>query len=169
MNYLTRRSEGMYPLADFRPEMDQIFDDFFVAPYRMSEGRAEGTWAPSVDIDETDEHYLLTIEVPGVPKADIKIEAVGDCVTISGVRRHVEEARGAYAERRYGPFERSFTLPAGIEADKIEASYQDGLLYLVVPKAELAKTKQIKIESGSGLFQKLLGSSKHEEKKERVA
>jgi HSP20 family protein len=176
MNYLTRRNDLWNPLADFRREMDSLFDDF-LSPANRTARNADYSWVPACDVAEEEGHYMLSLEMPGVPKDDIKIEVADNTVTVSGERRSKEERkeRGAwYGERRYGKFQRSFTLPAGIDADKIEANYQDGILHLMVPKAESAKPRQIKIGSNTGFFGKLLGDSRkkeeeHSESKEKVA
>jgi HSP20 family protein len=176
MNYLNRRNDNWSPLADFRREMDSLFDDFFSATLG-SQREQSNAWTPACDVAEEDGHYMLSIEMPGISKDDIKIEMAENTVTISGERRFENKKRegGAwYGERRYGKFQRSFTLPAGIDADKVEANYQDGVLHLAIPKAETAKPRQIKISNGSGFFGKLLGDSRKREEehtsgKERVA
>jgi len=176
MNYPTRRNDNWSPLVDFRREIDSLFDDFFSPTLRYQRERSN-VWSPACDVAEEDGHYMLSIEMPGISKDDIKIEMADNTVTISGERRF--ESKGKedsawYGERRYGRFQRSFALPAGIDADKIEANYQDGVLHLAVPKAESAKPRQIKITNGSGFFGKLLGDSRKREEehtsgKERVA
>ncbi|WP_158247353.1 Hsp20/alpha crystallin family protein, partial [Pseudomonas sp. FW306-02-H05-AA] len=78
---------------------------------------------------------MLSLEMPGIPKDDIKIEIADNTVTVSGERRAEDKKKenGAwYGERRYGKFQRSFTLPAGIDSNKVEANYQDGVLQLIV-------------------------------------
>lgn len=172
MNYLTRRNDTWSPLADFRREMDGLFDDFFSPTLRVQK-ETNHTWAPACEVAEEDGHYMLSLEMPGISKDDIKIEMADNTVTISGERRF-ENKSAWYGERRYGKFQRSFTLPAGIDTDKIEANYQDGVLHLLVPKAESAKPRQIKITNGSGFFGKLLGDSRkkeeeHSSEKEKVA
>lgn len=178
MNYLTRRNDLWNPLADFRREMDSLFDDFFT-PASRTRSETNNVWTPACEVTEENGHYMLSLEMPGIPKDEIKIEVADNTVTISGERQSKNEKKenGAwYGERRYGKFQRSFTLPAGIDADKIEANYQDGVLHLMVPKAESAKPRQIKIgTSSNGFFGKLLGDSRKREEehssnaKEKVA
>ncbi len=136
MNYLTRRNDLWNPLADFRREMDSLFNDFFSSTTR-SWRDSDYVWTPACDVVEEQGHYLLSLETPGIPKDDIKIEVADNTVTISGERHAKNEKKedGAwYGERRYGKFQRSFNLPAGIDAEKIAANYQDGVLSLMVPK-----------------------------------
>lgn len=169
MNYLTRKNESWNPLADLRREMDFVFDNFFTPGVNRNWRDLDHAWTPACEVAEEDGHYLMSLEMPGIPKDEIKVEVTDNTITISGERHAKEEKRdgGAwYGERRYGKFMRSFTLPLGIDAEKIEANYQDGVLSLIVPKAESAKPRQIKIGSNTGFFGKLLGDSrKREEEK----
>ncbi len=177
MNYLRRHNNHWTPLAEFRREMDTLFDDFFT-PIAKSSRDVDNVWTPACEVAEEAGHYMLSLEMPGIAKDDIKIEVADNTVTVSG-ERHTESKKtgqGAwYGERRYGKFQRSFTLPAGIDADKIEADYQNGVLQLMVPKAESAQPRQIKIGNSTGFFGKLIGDSRNREEghssgeKERVA
>lgn len=108
---------------------------------------------------------MVSFDMPGVKKEDIKIEVHGNQLVISGERqREVKEKDGEATlrhERLHGKFERTFTLPSSINADKIEAHYEDGVLSVVLPKAEAAKGRAIQIQTGqSSFFNKLLGSKK---------
>jgi HSP20 family protein len=135
------------PLTHLNREMDRLFDDFW-APQ----------WSPAYDIEEAEDHYLLSLELAGVSKDQIKLEVLDDQLVISG-------------ERRLERFQRAFTIPAGVDADKVEANYQDGMLRVYVPKAESAKPRQIRITNGSstGFFGKLLGSSKKDSEGTRLS
>lgn len=172
-NVLSIWNTGLGPLGDLRREMDRFFDDFWSAsPAVRNLQQADATWMPACDVEEEEDHYLLTLDMPGVPKDRIKLEIVNGQVIISGERHQEQKGRanGAwYAERRRGRFQRSFTLPAGVDADKVEANYQDGTLRVFVPKAESAKPRQIKITNGTGssFFGKLMGQSSAKEKEER--
>jgi HSP20 family protein len=157
---VTRNNRSWNPLFDLRREMDRLFDDFWTPTTTQT----ENAWHPACDVEENDDHYLMTVEMPGVPRDQIKIECVDNQVTISGERSSDQKKSKAYSDRYYGKFYRSFTLPAGVNADKVEANYQDGILRLYVPKAESAKPRQIKITNGSekGFFGKLLGNTPKE-------
>ena len=169
MNYLTRKNDLWNPLADFRREMDSLFDNFFTPVVNSDRRELEQVWTPACEVTEEAGHYLMSLEMPGIPKDHIKVEVADNTITVSGERHAKDEKKEGgtwYGERRYGKFIRSFTLPAGIDAEKIEANYQDGVLSLMVPKAESAKPRQIKIGSNTGFFGKLLGDSrKREEEK----
>lgn len=128
----------------------------------------EWTWSPKVDVRERDEHWLLSIDVPGVAREDIKVDIVNDQLVVTG-ERHFEREEKAYSERSYGKFERRFNLPENIEISKIEASYSNGVLNLVVPKVLAAKptTVAIDVKEGSDtLFNELLTIGKKTENKE---
>ena len=102
-----------------------------------------------VDIHEKDDHYVLTAEIPGVKKEDLKINVEGDVLTIEAEKRSEfeDDKEGVYhAERTYGKFSRSFRLNSQIEGDKIEAKYSDGVLRLTMPKKEEVKGRSITIK-----------------------
>jgi len=165
MNYFltTRNARSLNPLWDLRREVDRLFDDAWGLTKASTDG-VEYDWNPTCEVEENDDHYLMTIEMPGIPKDQIKIEYINNQLTISGERGRESKKQDdgyRYSERRYGKFYRSFALPAGVNADKVEANYEDGVLRLYVPKAEEARSKQIKISSGggAGFLGKLLGQT----------
>jgi HSP20 family protein len=152
-------------LNDLRREMDHFFDHFWKFP--VSRGSTETHFVPACDVEEEETHYLLTLEMPGISKDDVKVEILEDQMIVSGERKLSKKSRESgnrYTERRFGKFQRSFALPLGIDSTKIEANYQDGILHLFVPKAEAAKPRQIRInaQSESGLLSKYLGQAKTE-------
>jgi HSP20 family protein len=107
-------------------------------------------WAPRVDIEETRENYLVKAELPGAKLEEIKITLTDDQLVIRGEkRREVEKDDTTYhrVERVYGSFERAFSLPKAVAADKIEAIFRDGVLEVRVPKAEEAKAREIQIKT----------------------
>ncbi len=132
------------------------------------------SWRPACDIDETDSHYLVSFDLPGVSRDSIKIECRDHQLVVSGERsgetRRAEE--GSITRERYsGSFMRSFQLPTAVKAEQVQANLTDGVLRIAIPKAESAQRKQISIGTGhSGFFEKLLPHRKSEEKKgEKVA
>ena len=107
-------------------------------------------WAPSVDIEEEDDKYLIKADVPGVDKKDIEVNLDNGVLSIRG-EKHVEKETGKGSkrhrtERFHGTFARSFTLPTAVKAEKVDATYKDGVLKLIIPKAEEAKPKAIDIK-----------------------
>ncbi len=115
------------------------------------EGQA---WAPAVDIAERKDAYLVTAELPGVGTEDLEITFQDGLLTIQGERHPAADTGGEKvhrSERRYGAFRRSITLPRHVQADKIEASAQDGILQILVPKAPEAHAQRIQVRPGKSM------------------
>jgi len=169
MKYLSRTYDPWSPLAGLRHDLDSVFDSFLTPAAGGARPDLDRAWAPAYEIAEEEGHYLVSLEMPGIPKDEIKIEVADNVVTVSGERKvktEKQEGSARYGERRYGKFLRSFTIPAGVDTSKIEADYQDGVLTLAVPKAESARPRQIKLGDRTSFFGKLLGESrKREEEK----
>ena len=125
-------------------------NSFFEKPFWSSLGRADQLftgWSPALDLYESGDNLIAVIELPGMRKEDIDISLHDGTLTISGERKR-ESTNGEKAQRteRYvGTFRRSITLPTGVDAGKVGATYQDGILKVILPKAEEAKPKQIKV------------------------
>lgn len=136
-------------MGDVFEDFDRIVDTFLRPKYASTVN-----FQPSCDVSETKDHYLVIFDMPGVKKDDIKIEVQGNELVISGERQREMREQGGEAtlrvERSYGKFERTFTLPATIAADKIEAHYENGVLNVALPKAEAAKSRTIQIQTGQG-------------------
>jgi HSP20 family protein len=135
-------------MLSVQDEMNRMLSDVFGR--RMSD---EGTvaWAPPVDIEETQDHYLVRAELPGMKQDDIKITVEDNRLVIRGEkRRDVEEDGKNYhrVERVFGQFERAFTLTHAVRQDRIEAIYKDGVLEVQLPKAEEAKAREIPVKFG---------------------
>jgi len=130
-------------LANFRRSFGRLFNEWDdEAPTRTS------FWKPAVDIFETKDSLVMKVELPGVNKEDVKIDLDNQILTLSGERKfdhEVKEDDYHRIERAYGQFQRSFTLPNKIDAERIEAHYRDGMLEVVLPKKEEAKPRQINI------------------------
>ena len=127
-------------------ELSRIVDDFFGRRFDVEGPTA---WQPVVDIEETPEAYLVRAELPGMRLEDIKITVADNALSIRGEKRREEEKKGTTyhrVERVYGSFERSFSLGHAVAADKIEATYRDGVLDVSIPKAEEAKAREIQIK-----------------------
>lgn len=138
------------PFRDFmtlREAMDRLFEESFVRPRREWLAPAEGTLA--LDMYETEDSVVVKSAVPGIKPDDIDITISGNILSISGETKVEEEFKEddyIRRERRYGSFSRSVTLPEALEPDKAEASFEDGVLTLNIPKAPEAKPKVIKIK-----------------------
>ena len=110
-------------------------------------------WAPAVDISEREDAYLVAAELPGIGIEDLEITFEDGLLTIQGQRHAADQPAGIKvhrAERRYGPFRRSITLPSHVKADAIEASAQDGVLLILVPKVKEVQAKRIRVHPGKG-------------------
>jgi HSP20 family protein len=129
--------------------MDRLWDDFF-GPGRKALRPMEMEWAPAVDVSETADQVVIKAEVPGMEAKDIDISLAGDVLTIKGEKKSErEEKKENYhlVERTYGSFSRSLKLPTAVDADKIEASYKQGVLTVSCPKKEEVKPKAIEIKA----------------------
>jgi len=138
----------MRELANIREEMNRLFDDFFSGWPERKKGLLEGEWTPSVNVAETDENIVVTAELPGIKQDEVEITIVNDVLTLKGEKKEEKEIkRENYhrIERSYGSFQRSISLPTGVQADKAKANYKDGVLSITIPKVEEAKPKSIKI------------------------
>lgn len=118
----------------------------------------------SYDLSEGDDHFLMSIDLPGLNKDDISLDVTGQTLTISGERKKPESLsknRVQRMERVYGTFSKTFTLPKTIEAEKVEARYAEGVLEIFLPKHESSRKRSIQVQSGkTGFFDKLLGAKK---------
>lgn len=128
-------------------EMDRMFDRFLRGG--VVDDEAVCSWLPPVDIVEKENEFLVHVELPGVDKNDVKINIADSVLTIKGEKKSVTESKEknyCRSERHYGSFQRSFSLPTSVKADKIEASYNNGILEISLPKVEEAKPKEIEVK-----------------------
>jgi HSP20 family protein len=135
-------------LQSFQQEMNRMFNQFFQGSNGEEAGTELSSWTPAVDIHETDDGYVIKAELPGVAKDDVSIDIYQNTLTLRGQRKHeaeVKQDKYHRVERAYGTFQRSFTLPAMIDQEKVQATYKDGVLELHLPKSEAAKPKRIAI------------------------
>jgi len=136
-------------VSKLRREMDRLWEDYF-GPGRKALRPMEMEWIPSVDVSETEDKVVVKAEVPGMDAKDIDISLSGDMLTIKGEKKAETEEKGEnfhLLERSYGSFSRSLRLPVGVEAEKIEAAYKQGVLTITCPKKEEVKTKAIEIKA----------------------
>jgi len=137
--------EPFRDMLNLRADMDKVFKSFFSG---LPEER-EGYWAPIIDIEEDKNNIIVKIEIPGMKKDDIKVAVHGKILSVSGERKQESEVKDKIyhrIERAYGKFSRTITLPSEVDADKIKASYKDGLLRINLPKLESVKPRQIDVE-----------------------
>lgn len=161
--YWTTRSLTSDLMSDFTTEIDKFVNEFSRATPAVAYD--ERNFAPPCEITEADEHFLMSVDLPGMKKQDIKIEVNENTLSVSGERKRESKSDGKDKvqryEKSYGYFKRSFTLPSTVDSAKVEARYEDGVLELYLPKTPTAKPRQIEIQSGkNSFFEKLLGSKK---------
>jgi HSP20 family protein len=130
--------------------MNRLFNTFFDSP--SNGGPALRRWIPAMDVTETDDQYVLRADLPGMSESDVNVELDDNVLTISGERKseHEQRSKGFYrVERASGSFSRSLTLPEGVDADDIQASFDNGVLEVRVPKPEQPKPRKVQISVGS--------------------
>lgn len=160
--------------SDLWSDMDRIFDDFNnVSGMPIYDDRLMSEqFATATEIIEDNDHYMLSVDLPGLKKEDIKIEVQENTLVISGERKRdeISNKNVQRLEKFYGNFKRSYSLTNLVNADKIEAHYQDGVLQLFIPKAQTAQAKKIEIQSGkNGFFDKLLNVKKTNTEQKEVS
>jgi HSP20 family protein len=139
------------PFKDFmvlRDRMNRLFEDMVSSPRAEETDIMQSTWAPAVDIYETENELVLTAEVPGVEEKDVEIKIEDNTLTLKGERKFEKETKEENyhrIERAYGAFLRSFSLPNYIDQDKINAEYENGLLKVHMPKKPEVKPRKVKI------------------------
>ena len=150
-----RPLRGFY---DMQSEMSRMFDEMFGNLARSGGSRQRGEtpsqWAPALDVLQEDGDIVVRAELPGVKQEDVGITFQNGVLSISGERRAEEQKEGSgyyVRERRYGSFQRSMTLPEGVDESKIHARFQDGVLEVRVEgAAAVREPKRIQIEGGEG-------------------
>src|SRR5688500_9677461 len=144
------RWEPAREVDSLQSEVNRVFDAFFG-------GAANGAtrarrWVPAMDLVETDDHLVLRADLPGLNKDDVNIEIKDGALTVSGERRaeHEDKSEGFYRiERAFGGFSRSLTLPDGVDADKVDASFDNGVLEIRIPKPAARKPHRVEIGGAS--------------------
>ena len=131
--------------------VDRLFDDLLMEPSLLRSGPSpfplweDTEFAPACDLDETKTQYVLSFDLPGMKKEDIKIDLQDNRLTISGERKEEKKDR-VRSEKYYGAFCRSFTLPTNVDGNKIDANYHNGVLHVALPKTAASTGKQIPVK-----------------------
>jgi HSP20 family protein len=146
----------LYPTLWNRPQTN-VWDEMFNIRNEFdrllgrSETQVSGAWCPVVDVRESEDVLTMQAELPGVTLDDVDVSVENGVLTISGekkqeVREGQEGSDYHLVERRYGRFERRFALPRSVDAEKVSASYENGILTITLPKAEKAKPRRIQVK-----------------------
>jgi HSP20 family protein len=146
------RWEPLRELSSLQSEMNRLFNAAFDAPATGAGNGGQGRrWVPAMDLLETEDHFVLRADLPGVKEGDVAIELEDSVLTISGERKfeHEEREEGYYrVERAFGRFSRSLTLPKGVDPEAVSASFDAGVLEVKIPKPEERKPRKISIGVG---------------------
>jgi HSP20 family protein len=146
------RWEPVRELNTIQSEMNRLFNTFFESP-TTGNGGSFRRWIPAMDLVETENDFVLKADLPGLSEDEVNIEVEDNVLTISGERKSEREERkdGFYrVERSFGSFRRSLTLPEGVDADAVSASFERGVLEVHVPKPEEHKPRKVAIAIGGG-------------------
>jgi HSP20 family protein len=142
------RWEPFDEMVSLRDAVNRLFEDSFIRPGAWPLPFDGDDFSAPADVIETKDSVVVKLSVPGVKPEDIDISAAGDALTIKGELKseeQFEEGRYIRKERRFGSFQRTFSLPASVASDKARAEFENGVLTLTLPKAETAKPKSIKV------------------------
>jgi len=134
--------------GDIQAEVNRLLDNFLGRP--SNTGGMDRVWSPAVDMYETKDDLVVVAELPGLNEKDIHLSITGDVLSVRGERQwsHEQKQDSFYrGERWYGKFERNLPLPISVQADKVTASYRDGVLTIRLPKVEEIKPREIKIDA----------------------
>jgi HSP20 family protein len=145
------RWEPLRELGSLQNEMNRLFNTVFDTPSPSNAGTLR-RWMPAMDLVESGDHFVLRADLPGMSEEDVKIEFEDGTLTVSGERKaeREEKEEGYYrVERAFGSFSRTLTLPKGIDADAVSASFDRGVLEIRIPKPEESKPRRIEI-GGAG-------------------
>lgn len=141
-----------YLFQDLQREMNRLFEDTFgeFEIPQLAKGIEEKTWVPAIEMSEHDNEYCVKVELPGIKKEDIDLEIGENSLTIKGETEHKTEEKGENlykSEFRYGQFTRTLAFPSEVKCMDAKADFKDGVLTIMVPKAEeVKKLNKIKIE-----------------------
>ncbi len=141
-------ANGNYPHAQFRREVDTLFENFFENSLLPFAGMTKGGWMPSLDVSEDEKGVTVTVEMPGIERNDIDISVTGSSLVIRGEKKEEkEDKRKDYyrSERRFGSFRREVELPDEIDSDSIEADFKNGVLRVRAKKVPTTPAKRIPI------------------------
>ena len=146
------RWEPVRELSTLQNEMNRLFSSFFDTPTNGGDaGGGLRRWIPAMDLVETDDHFVLRADLPGLGPDEVAIEVEDNVLTLAGERKAEHEAKreGFYrVERASGRFRRSLTLPDGVDLESIAASFDKGVLEIRIPKPEQRKPRRVSIQVG---------------------
>lgn len=151
-----RTGRGLSARSDLLSRFENFFEDFERGYFGQERSLADREpemavdFSPAVDIEESENMFMISVDLPGLKKDEIKIDVNKETLRIYGERRRaIKDEAKSYFERSHGRFVRNFTLPEAVDAENIEAHFEDGVLRIVLPKKEAAAPREVKIDVGS--------------------
>jgi HSP20 family protein len=134
-------------LSNLRSELDNLFDSPFFLSMPMRQSQLFNGWTPAIDLYQTNDDVVALVELPGMRKEDIELSLQDGMLTISGERKSETQSgdKQQRSERFVGKFRRSISMPTRVDANKVSATYKDGILTVTLPKTEEVKPKQIQV------------------------
>lgn len=151
MNGLSRYQSPMRDVGTLQDEVERLFRTM-VSGLGGDAATSAGAWSPALDVEETEDNFILYVELPGVRAEDVEVSLEENVLTISGERTFYSERDTdtfRRVERRFGRFHRAIRLPDRVDGSNVEATYDNGLLTVSVPKAEEAKPRRIEVRATS--------------------
>ena len=154
--FRTKRSTGMEPgslatLADFRTEMNRLFEGFFSRPLATPpwvDTIEPGQWLPAVDMAETDKEIRVRVELPGIDPADVDVSVSEDRLVIAGEKKSVKQETGngwTHRESSFGSFTRSIPLPESVDPEQVTARYDKGVLTVELTKSPASASRKVPV------------------------
>ena len=136
-------------LETIQNEMNKLFDSSLVRFGDRNAGLLDGAWSPAIDVYDSKDNVMVKADIPGMSKDEIDVSVRNDTLMIKGEKKHEKETNEkdyVKTERFYGAFNRALRLPSEVDASRVEATYKNGVLELILPKKEESKPKQITID-----------------------
>jgi len=146
------RFDPLNEMISLRQAMDRLFEDSFISPLTWRSVEGDSSLNPALDVHQTGDEIVVSASLAGVKPEDVQITLTGQTLQIRGEIRADEEVKRdqyLYRERRYGSFNRQLQLPVHVEGEQAQATFENGVLTLRIPKAEDVKPKQIEIKAGA--------------------
>jgi len=145
------RPDPLQELLELQERMNRLFDETLGRERLDGAAAPNGSWLPAADVFETGESYVIEVELPGLTRDDVVVQAHGDELVVRGERRPAVSGRPEAfhrLERRHGPFARAFRFPEEVDPDRVAAEFADGLLRLTIPKVRPRVTSRVRVERG---------------------
>lgn len=146
---MRRKRDVFGDLTEMQDQMNQMFNEFFGERQNQM---TQGAWTPAVDVSETESALVVRAELPGLSHDDIDLSLHDNVLTLKGEKKQQGKQDGENFHRTeccFGAFTRSFSLPAAVKQDDIQAKFKDGILEITLPKQEEAKPQKIAITAGA--------------------